>query len=298
MISLLFFFITRFPFVFLCLSLALSSGGNAFSQQLKDEISQLRGSIPIESNNDADTIDSSLYYDYLLASGDNYNLVLKEVETVKESKVEIGVIDDNYNWIVPLTDDIPFPIKYTTLAILKPDDNSDVDIREIPDKSAYYYAGNSVFYTTSEYVGGDSILHMWNFEEDITFKTGRVRYNSFYFNDGYAIAVNADSSFPEGNVVIIDPHGNVVVTDIYAGGETNRYIGIYANGLFFAYDGFYEIDGTRVIDLSEYAGQITNHPHFSFDGKCTIIATNPNGKQFQAIIDANGNFISDFTAID
>ena len=67
--------------------------------------------------------------------------------------------------------------------------------------------------------------------------------------------------------------------------------GIYSEGVFFAGNCFYDLDGNIVIDLSEYSpGKFRNEPYFEND-KCYLEITNNAGTEYYTEIDHEGNFI-------
>jgi len=99
-----------------------------------------------------------------------------------------------------------------------------------------------------------------------------------------------------------------ILTDVgFATDGGYAIVGRYKNGLFFYKDnseavksmgvladyltnyteGFYDIDGNLVIDLSQYNIQAT--PEFTDDGYCLLTMANPQGDQFYTIIDTHGN---------
>lgn len=118
-----------------------------------------------------------------------------------------------------------------------------------------------------------------------------------HFTDGYFVAANNDSSTVSWHrgeyVLIINSETGAQETSIYC--KSDEYIGQFSEGVFFSYDGFYNIGGKRVIDLHEYAGLIMNQPHFE-NGRCKLIAYNENGTKYVGEIDIEGNFISEFAA--
>ena len=99
----------------------------------------------------------------------------------------------------------------------------------------------------------------------------------------------------EKNVIAISSTGGACNLDLNC--KSTLYLGIYADNVFFCYDGFYDVEGNNVIDLSEYAGLIKNRPQF-INGECELIAEKSNGSRYKAIIDLNGDFISDFVKIN
>ncbi|MBQ9949385.1 MAG: hypothetical protein IJO93_01530, partial [Clostridia bacterium] len=123
----------------------------------------------------------------------------------------------------------------------------------------------------------------WLWEND----EGDFEFVNDYIMGVYNPSPNGDS----GYAMLIDKEGNVKKTDINC--RALKYLSYVSEGLFFAYDGFYDTDGNKVIDLSEYAGRIENRPEFH-DGKAEIEVSNPSGVRFHATIDKNGTFLSDF----
>lgn len=237
------------------------------------------------SNNGIGNVNYRDYYDYLLCEGrDGFMLVAKWNETVKDAYYEVGVLDRDYNWVVPLTRETILAERLTEFG---PE-----DIGEI------YYAGEGVFlYNHHEYGWNDyAMLNVYSREwTDIGYY---VFEKPIKFHEGYLIAKTGNK---HGNnyAVIINPSGNVLETDIIAG--VTRHSGGYANdisrfseGMFFARDGFYDGKGNKVIDLSEYADQIINEPFF-VDGKAVLVAINSAWTEYEAVIDRDGTFISEFT---
>lgn len=66
-------------------------------------------------------------------------------------------------------------------------------------------------------------------------------------------------------------------------------VGIYREGLLWAFGAFYDIEGNLLIDLSDY--KITNIPQFS--GEICQLTIKKNGKLWAAEINKRGEFLSD-----
>lgn len=250
-------------------------------------------------------VDTSEYYDYVLGVGDDYMLVAKEVEDVTSVVEYVGVINSEYEWVFPLSADTP--IHYNGKITGKWTGYSDFEHRCEMLSETVQYAGDGVFiiglpYDRAAYTshGTASVLDLYNnswhkLEEGIEFRS----IHPFIFTDGYYVA--SDSGWWRDNdchVLIFNRTEESVLiedTEIYCDDE--MYLGRYSEGLFFSFDGFYDIDGKLKIDLSEYAGLIINQPYFQ-NGRCELVAKNPNGTKYNAIIDLNGLFISEFTEIE
>lgn len=250
-------------------------------------------------------VDTSEYYDYVLGVGDNYMLVAKEVEDVTSVVEYVGVINSEYEWVFPLSADTP--IQYNGKITGEWTGYSDFEHRCEMLSETVQYAGDGVFiiglpYDRAAYTshGTASVLDLYNnswyeLEEGIGFRS----MHPFIFIDGYYVA--SDSGWWKDNdchVLIFNRTEDSVLiedTEIYC--DTEMYLGRYSEGLFFSFDGFYDIDGDLKIDLSEYAGLIINQPYFQ-NGRCELVAKNPNGTKYEAVIDLNGLFISEFTKIE
>lgn len=242
-------------------------------------------------------IDPNDYYDYLLCSGGGYSIVAKQVETVTDSWVEIGVLNDSYDWIIDMAADTPLHSNGRL-----PDPNGYIHFASICNQMDDYihYSGNGIFiYARPKMtLNGHDFYEVtsWNILENTSYEFSRLITKTFTLQNGYIIMMD-DSYFDShsGNVLIMNDKGEFIQTDIYCGSTT--YLGQYAEGVFFSYDGFYDIDGKLVIDLSEYAGLINNNPTF-VNGQCKLTAVNPNGVEFNAVLNIDGTFVSEFTRTD
>ncbi len=249
-----------------------------------------------ESKSDTTEVDTSEYYDFLLCEGDGYRLVAKREESVTDVTDLIGVLDSDYNWIVPLSSNTSMNPNGRIPGYW----SGYNDFKHICEGLSHSisYAGDGIFFVNLRNYQNSWINHSDTQMLDVINGTWTDTENfrscvSPIFNDHYFLSVDVGNDDYSGNVVIFDRNGRKQ-TNVYC--DNFRELGQYSNGLFFSYDGFYDIDGTKVIDLSEYAGHITNCPVFQ-DGKCKLIAENDEGTEFSAIIDDQGNFISEFTKI-
>ena len=244
-------------------------------------------------------IDTSEYYDYVLCSGGGYLIVAKQVESVTDVTEYVGVLDESFNWVIPLSDNTPLNPNGRVASQSVHSDFSDrcnaVRIQHAGDE--FFVYGERGVSTGGPVLEGIDVK-IFNAKEN-TWKDVEYDYTSFehmYFTDGYYVAQHRKSGTSHdyyGNyVVIISPSTGARLTNIYC--DFYKYVGRYSEGVFFSYDGFYDVSENKVIDLSEYAGLITNQPYFA-NGQCKLVAVNENGTEFAATIDLNGNFISEFT---
>lgn len=224
-------------------------------------------------------------FDHILCEGgDGYMLVCKKNETVTDSWVEVGVLDRENNWVVPMSR----------------------DGRINPDGDLYIFA-----YTYEEQCEEvrEHLQYLGNGLVILSYPSSRVKYlynirtnewseglrysgtmNQMLFHDGYMMV--CDESGRENTVMIISSTGELLYTAIPC--KSSNMIGHYAEGLFFAQNGFYDINGNMVIDLSEYDGRIQNMPYFA-NGRAILVAKNPSGILYEAVIDREGHFLKEFT---
>lgn len=235
-------------------------------------------------------IDTSADFDQILCNGGNFIIVSKMEESVSGVTEYVGVIDNNYKWIHELSDK-------TTL---NPDGKManitvgthDYDERCEDISYRLHHCGNGIFI----FIDTFGNWHTYNALTDTWTEIGEYEANSTTFHDGYLLLMDVDFySGTKDTVLTLDTKGNIGKTGVEC--TSTKNLGEYSEGKFFAYDGFYDIEGNKVIDLTEYAGRITNWPYF-FDGQCILTAKNENGTEYKGVIDSTGKFISEFAEVN
>ncbi|MBP3567949.1 MAG: leucine-rich repeat domain-containing protein [Lachnospiraceae bacterium] len=178
------------------------------------------------------------------------------------------------------------------------------------------HIGNDMFlveakfdeYIAVYYVNGQTNRAMqakdWVQDKDDAF------YLKTNFNDGYAIGIYKDSydkysetlhgyykTFTDYKIATVDLNGTISVSDI---DESNSAVGIYSDGLFYYGNAFYDINFSKVLDLSENGWGNANTeysiPHFE-NGICRLI-TYKNGKYWTFEIDKSGNMLTEVEEYD
>ncbi len=288
------------------------------TKEFEDEVDSETSNNEETTSVPEENIDPSDYYDYVLCSGGGYSIVAKQEESVTDVIEYVGVLDDNFNWVVPLSSKTyinPFKGKITGRWTAYPDYKNRCEsvshrLTYVGDDMFVYGQKHDGTLYESTWIGINPSDEGWPDEEGdpkifhvLTNKWVNIdpdyqSYESIHFTDGYYVAANADSYSKWGDgeyILIINSETGAQETSVYC--ESCKYIGSYSEGLFFSYDGFYNINCEKVIDLSKYAGLIINRPYFE-NGKCELITENENGTQYNAVIDNQGNFISEFTKIE
>ncbi len=238
-------------------------------------------------------------YDTVLAYGDGYYLVKKDVETYNSATTKYGVIDENGNWVCPLTD-------YNYFAIC-----AEVAMESGYNKSygtlSFSYM-NEGFFLVKVYcalVEEGGIPSGYEATYSSHCRSYIVRYDgelitsgkylmTKYYN-GYCFATDSG-----GDVIRIDREGEK--TYIATRYKSHQFgydkLAVPSCGLIYCNRAFYNIkNGEMAIDLSEY--NLTNNERgmysFDKDGTFTFTFYNPNRTVYIATIDKKGNFVKEPT---
>ena len=114
-------------------------------------------------------------------------------------------------------------------------------------------------------------------------------FDGFY--DGVVITKETSTFNHNSYVVFIYPDGTITKTNISTKVESfssiNYSVGIYSDGLFWAFGSFWDINERLVIDLSEY--NVVNTPVF-YEGVASIVIKS-NGKHWETEITKQGTFL-------
>lgn len=246
--------------------------------------------------------------DYVLAKGTNkngdvYELVANQSKSF-DGKAEVGVIKNN-KWLVALTSNSPFV-----------DENGGIiDFKNWEwrhnEKSVYYFVGNSCFmlpYAENTTDGTrKSYVRFFNAEtqKSLVCEGYIVQYTEvFMVSDPQLIY----KEFEEN--IFIQNGLSYTLINLNEMKEVNQFKAgefycesPFSEGLFFSkprfeYEntiaGFYDEDGTLVIDLSKYNMIIDNMADIYFEnGKCTFKANNESGAKWLITIDKTGKVLSE-----
>ena len=178
-------------------------------------------------------------------------------------------------------------------------DGQKVDMRISDIQKCLHYLGEGMFALHYKVRGGREYFYiLYNAETNVAFDAefcgigasgltgGTVCGGVGEFHNGYLVISATDKA--TSNVKIISRDGEIKYPEISNGGG---HIGIYSEGVFFAGNCFYDIDGNMVIDLSQYSPQqFKNEPVFK-DGKCYLEISNDSGTVYYTEIDHDGNFV-------
>ncbi len=241
----------------------------------------------------ADKLPKSDEYDEVLCSGGGYHIVWKRVEELSGVYDMVGVINDQGEWVQPLSQDHPFidggkiETGCNVFVVNLGDDDSNATGSYISSiKRCLKYDEEGIFSLHYKTYGFNSVgeycYHIYNAETgkgfDVSVTAGGC--GRLVFHDGYSI------SQLDEKIQIVSCDGEIRTPDIRAG-----RCGIYAESVFFAGNCFYDIDGNMVIDLSAYSpDQFRGSPYFE-DNVCRLELVNENGTIYETEIDHDGKFL-------
>lgn len=264
------------------------------------------------------TVPNNGEWDEILCSGDSYHLVKKEVDAYDGYKFMLGIVNDAGEWVQELTDTGTFVENVRFRA----EGSSEI----LRDNSCYIYLGEGVFLASPGvsvfsvtgnyrvgpwedkagkfYIDGWECL-FWNAIDNLQFKCDATKITTY--QDGYLLfCEREDIKGGGGELSTMNTSGEVnELSCQYLPNKPMHKFPVYAEGLFYASTekskpAFFDIEGTLVIDLSEYnMGRVpftsvigANAPYFE-NGKATIMFVNNANSVFKAVIDKTGAFVEE-----
>lgn len=246
---------------------------------------------------------------YILATGyDNenyYELVANQKDGFPQSTIEMGVIKNN-EWLIPLSSDFPFLCDNWFNDKDAPYRDND-DPHDAYDSESYHfeYVGEGTFYYyyQEKYIAYQANQTIYKPDTGHWFKLYgffiEERYD--FLNNGEFLANDAEKGFCYYNLNTGEMR---VMNGVFSGNNEPDRRALYGihDGLFYArktenylddkYEGFFDLNGNTVIDLSTY--EITDYHEYKFnDGKYTITCLNNNKVEYDITFDTTGKIISE-----
>lgn len=243
--------------------------------------------------------------DKILASGydansNYYELVANEKEDYTGTKIEMGIIKNN-EWVIPLTLNSPFVSESGLLVGAKG-----------VFKGSIYEERFAIF----NYIGAGCFSYesiIWNGNTKETYiPDGTLEIKGtrpFVNNDGLFIVSQYNNNYK-----LLDVNSmSIKEINLREDGWDIDYCFPYSEGLFACMNyssdketnGFYDVDGKKVIDLSKYklatntyttsntGGYSGPTQNLVFEnGKCTFTITNDQGSDYVITIDKKGNVVN------
>ena len=213
----------------------------------------------------------------VLGYGDGVFIVGKQVQGFDINETQIGVVDKNGQWISNLGTD-KFVVNETCYI-------NNIDKGK---ENTLQYLGEGVFMAYEE----DNWLHkvFYNVAEDVNFELNGYWYLMGNYYNGKLLMYNSNDYGYVG-VNYMDKIGNITMIT----GEVNtNKIGQYSNGLWYYDGGFYNDEGTKIVDIEQYKEQIESVKHrypVFVDGYSVIALMGKDSKSYYTVIDMNGEFM-------
>lgn len=241
---------------------------------------------------------------YVLADGydgdDYYELVANQIDSYPQSTIKMGVIKNN-EWLVELSSDFPFL-----------NDNWFNDkgaaYRDDDDPHNTYESGSYHF----EYVGEGTFYYYYQ-EEYVAFQSNQTIYKpdtGYYFNLFNFFVDEREDFLNNGEFLANDEEKGFCYYNLNSG-EMRAMNGIFSDnnepdrnclygihdGVFYArkdkswsgdgYNGFFDLNGNMIIDLSKY--NITDYHGYIFkNGEYTITCKNNSNVKYDITFDSTG----------
>jgi len=189
-------------------------------------------------------------------------VVRRQINTFERTETQVGLINNTGNWVVPLQG----------------------------GRSFGQYLGEGLI-RTSRMVNNSGVNELYNVFTGEVFEAKDGTWTSTTrFENGYGVFYSGNS------ISSTDTKGNI--KEIITGVNHIHYLHDYREGLFFLRDnmnqlqGFYDINGNSVIDLSKYTIALRSGWSISFnDGYCVLALENDQKSPFYTVIDKTGKFM-------
>lgn len=292
---------------------------NQTSEQQNSQITQLSINSETTSTNEdlkktekskiSDQCDKVLAFGYD-ADNNYYELVANENEDYSGTKIEMGIIKNN-KWVIPMTSKSPFVSESGLLVGAQGNFKGSIYEERF---ARFYYIGAGCFCYESE-IQSDII---WNGNTKKSYSDSQIIFKGtkpFINNDGLFLVYCYDNEISSVTLKLLDVNSMSIKTNSLPS-VYDYYCFPYSEGLF-AYinkhfdteeNGFYDLNGKKVIDLSKYQLAKNTYTYSNTGGytgpiqdlvfkggKCTFMITNDQGSNYTITIDKTGNVINSMT---
>ncbi len=243
--------------------------------------------------------------DMILCTGydgeDYYELVANQVDNYPRSSILVGVIKNN-TWLIELSSQSPF---------LNEDSwwKTSQYYEKIQDK--FIYLDEGCFLMKNDGID-DYHSVIYKPDTNISFEVAKMSISIYYsdyskiINDNKFIAVSTDwkltvydmstgnsdeikGFFSDDSIHLPDSLQGISDGLFYARGDTSTWSWSYSDNV--QYEGFFDLNGNMIIDLSNYSISKSNDYLFA-QGKYTMTVRNENGVNFDITFDSSGQIVS------
>lgn len=216
-----------------------------------------------------------------------FELVANEYEDYTGTTIEVGVIKDN-QWVIEMTTDSPFIGKNGLF--------TDYDsISDIKVDNDFVYIGNGCFEHDQIVFNGNN-GKSFNMKDEIDFYCfSKKRFYQIDCNQRNNILLLERDSYKKNTYYILNTLTMEYTQIPQAMSSALPYNdGLYAAEIDFLEGyAFYNINGEKVIDLSQYHLATYAYEHLIFsNGQCTFEIINDQGSEYEITIDKTGKVIN------
>ena len=217
----------------------------------------------------------------ILAYGSDMFIVGKYVSGFDVNEKQIGVVNRKGEWVQPLNTD-KFIVEGECV----------IDEITTGKQNSIRYLGDGVFVATR----GALEFVFYNVIDNISFQfSGAWSIMGDYYNGKTLLEYNNNAAGYSRGIYSLDKNGNIVkisdsiekYIDVYRTGE-------YADGLWYYEGCFYDADGQKIVDISQYSRQIENvnyyYPVFK-NGYSVIVLQGADGGTYYTVINMQGQFM-------
>lgn len=195
-------------------------------------------------------------------------------------EVQVGVVDRNGQWIFDLSAD-----KFII------DGRCAISNITSGKENTLRYMGDGIFMAQEEENAFDYVFY--NSVDNLNFSLhGYWYFIGNYYNGKLVLCNGRDYGYQGVNS--LDRYGNLqMIADIDITLSPDE-VGAYSDGLWYYQGVFYNAEGTKVVDISQYSEQIDEadyvYPVFK-DGYSVIVLKGVDGNTYYTVIDMQGNFM-------
>lgn len=234
------------------------------------------------------------------AQNNFYELVANQIEDYSGIRVEMGILKNN-QWLVKLSNGFPFEYQHSIYDQTKADFYYVGNGCFVYGSSTLYNCNTNTFYRTNE----DEFLKVLSFQKSVNNNDGKVLIRSNdWDNDVMNIYVLDTNTMQKEYVMKLGVRNGFSTRTFYIYPLSDDLFAIIEQvPRNSEINGFYNLSGEKVIDLSQFdlydayswfrSSDAGYKPSLMFEnGKCSFDTVNPSGTLFTITVNTKGDVIN------